>query len=100
MLLYWIWFAQLKGIPVWLKAVLLQHFHDPEEIYFSKAEAFSGIEGFQNAYLQALQDKNLEEAEVILGKCRRKGIQILTFSDRVQLLSPAARVRESGWLLR
>ena len=33
MLIYWIWFAQLSGITLTQKLALMQHFHDPEEIY-------------------------------------------------------------------
>jgi len=35
MLLHWIWFAHRPGINDRMKAVLLQHFQDPEDIYFA-----------------------------------------------------------------
>ena len=40
MLLYWIWFAELPDMPLWQKHILLQYFHDPEELYPTRLAAF------------------------------------------------------------
>ncbi len=81
MLLYWIWFAQRKGVPPAVKRELLQHFHDPEEIYYAGEAAFASLEDWTAACTRALQEKDLTEAEAIASACHRKGIEILTFSD-------------------
>ncbi len=81
MLLYWIWFAELTGLPLWVKTVLLRHFHDPEEIYFCSHKDLAGIEGITEEHIEALRQRELESAEKIIAQCRRKGISILTVSD-------------------
>lgn len=81
MLLYWIWFAQLKGIPLWLKLVLLQHFSDPEEIFFAREDAFSQVEELHKEHLEALKERSVEEARKILEQCERKGIRVITLAD-------------------
>lgn len=81
MLLYWIWFAQLAGVPEWIKLALLDAFRDPEEIYYSKPETLCRVEGIEPEHLQALEDKDLRPAEEILKKCNSKGIKILTWDD-------------------
>ena len=81
MLIYWIWLAELKGLSCSQKKMLLQHFHDPEEIYHSSLDAFTQVEGVTKDMLQALEDKSLAQAEKILTDCAAKDIQILTLSD-------------------
>jgi hypothetical protein len=41
MLLHWIWYAHRPGVNDWMKKTLLQHFLDPEEIFFADPQAFS-----------------------------------------------------------
>ena len=82
MLLYWIWFAQLNKISVLLKQALLRHFQDPEEIYHSTAAGLAAVAGMTEAAMQALEDKDLSQAQLILDECGQKGIGILTLRDR------------------
>lgn len=82
MLLYWIWFAQLNKISALLKQALLRHFHDPEEIYHSDENRLSAVEGMTQSTIQALEDKDLAPAQMILEECQQKGIGILTLQDR------------------
>ena len=77
MLIYWVWFAQLKGISTAQKLTLLQHFHDPEEIYHIQGS----IPGIPEDVMEALEDKDLGEAKSILVDCARKGIGVLTLRD-------------------
>lgn len=81
MLIYWIWFAQLKKLSKSQKQWLLEYFRDPEEIYHSEAKCYAGVEGMTQEILQALEQKNLDEARKILTQCEEKGIGILTFLD-------------------
>lgn len=81
MLIHWIWLAHRPGVSDRMKAILLEHFSDPEDIYFSEGSAFRGISGLTDHALEGLKDKNLTQAEEILDACDRKGLQILTFSD-------------------
>ena len=77
MLIYWVWFALLEGITAAQKLALLQHFHDPEEIYHLQGN----IPGVSEAVLEALEDKSLAQARGVLAECAQKGISILTLRD-------------------
>ena len=56
---YWIWFAQLKGLSLWQKQQLLEAFHDPEELYHADAHRLRDL---PREVLSALEDKDLQEA--------------------------------------
>lgn len=82
MLLYWIWFAQISKVSAHVKQVLLQHFRDPEDIYYADEPAFSQISGLTEDGIAALMEKDLTQARKILESCEEKGIQVLTYADR------------------
>ena len=81
MMVHWIWFATRPSINERVKVHLLQQFGDPEAVYFAADSVYDGIDGLSLDGKTALQDKNLREAEEILQKCQRDGIQILTYQD-------------------
>lgn len=81
MLIHWIWLATRHGVSDRQKMELLRHFQDPESIYFAPADDYELISELSSEGLSALQDKNLQGAEVILEDCHRYGLQILTFQD-------------------
>ena len=81
MLIHWIWLAHRPGVSDRMKSGLLEHFSDPEDIYYAEESAFRGISGLTDNALEGLKDKNLTQAEEILAACDRKGLRILTFSD-------------------
>ena len=81
MLLHWIWFSTRSNLSDRVKANILQHFADAEDVYYAEPEAFSVIEGLSSEAVQSLQDKNLTQAEQILAQCNRKDIRILTYRD-------------------
>ncbi len=82
MLIYWIWFAELKGLSCSQKQILLRYFRDPEEIYHSQREAFAQVEDVTDQMLQALEERSLGQAEKILMDCAAKGIAVLTLQDQ------------------
>ena len=81
MLLHWIWLAHRPGVSDRMKVRLLQHFRDPEDIYFADGESYCHIEGMTAEADQSLQDKDLSFAESVLEACRREGLHLLTFQD-------------------
>ena len=81
MLIYWVWYAGLNGISLAQKLALLQHFRDPEELFHTRVEGLRRIPGITEAALEALENKNLSEAEAILKCCAEKGIGILPLGD-------------------
>ena len=81
MLVHWIWLAHRSGITDREKTILLQHFSDPEDIFFADSGAFDHIEGLSPEARTGLQDKNLKPSEEILRKCDEEKIHLLTFRD-------------------
>ena len=81
MLVHWIWYAHRPGLTDRMKVRLLEHFSDPEDVFFADGNAFDHIEGITEEAKESLADKNLTEAEEILGKCRRDNLHLLTYRD-------------------
>lgn len=83
MLLYWLWLASRPEVGDGLKAALLRHFGDPEDLFFASKEeiAESEIQGLNEQNLAALCDRDLSGAEKILSDCSRLGISVLPFGD-------------------
>lgn len=79
MLVHWIWLAHKSGVSDRMKAILLEHFSDPEDIYY--ADSYVGIEALTDAAVEALMDKSLDAAQDILRRCDRKNLRILTYRD-------------------
>ena len=80
MLVHWIWLATRPKLSDREKAQLLEHFQDPEDVYFADPGVLeqSGIEGEK---LEALTDLDLSQAERILRQCADKQIHLLTLHD-------------------
>ena len=81
MLVHWIWFAHRPGLTDRMKLRLLQHFQDPEEIYFADSGLFDHVEGLTPEAKESLKDKILAEAEETLEICQREKIHLLTYRD-------------------
>lgn len=81
MLLHWIWLAHRPGVSDRIKVRLLQHFRDPEDIYFADGESYRHVEGITAEAVEGLKDKNLSAAEAALEACRREGLHLLTIQD-------------------
>lgn len=81
MLVHWIWLAHRPGLSDREKGLLLQHFRDPEEIYYADSGAFDHIPGLRSEAKEALQDRDLRAAERILERCDRERIHLLTIQD-------------------
>lgn len=81
MLVHWIWLAHRPGVSDRMKAELLRHFSDPEDIYFADGEALSHIDGLTKENLESLQDKDLSPAEKILSDVMKYKLHILTYRD-------------------
>ena len=77
MLVHWIWFAHRPGLNDRDKMALLQHFRDPEDIYFADDGAFDAI-GLSEDAKTALREKNLTSGEEILEACDREKLHILS----------------------
>ena len=81
MLVHWIWFAHRPGLSDRAKAQLMQHFSDPEDIFYADSDAFSRFDFLTEEGREALKDKDLSSAGQILETCDREKIHILTYRD-------------------
>ena len=81
MLIHWIWLATRKGLSDRVRKDLLEHFRDPEDMYFAAEDAFDHLEDLSREIRDALADKDLSEARQILDQCARGDIHILTYRD-------------------
>lgn len=81
MLLHWIWYAQLDGLSQRQKIALLSHFHSPEDIFYAHKADLELLEGVDASVLEALENKNLEEARSIIRSCEQGRIGVLTYRD-------------------
>ena len=80
MLIHWIWLAHRPGFSPRVRVELLEHFRDPETIYFADEKALEQL-GLRAEAIAALLDKNLDSSEKILEQCRKKRLNILTIQD-------------------
>ncbi|MBE6910720.1 MAG: DNA-protecting protein DprA [Ruminococcaceae bacterium] len=78
---YWLWLSECKGLPTGMKLRLLQHFGDPENIWYAERDDLLLAEGMTPKLADALSDKSTAEADRILGECERLGVRILTMQD-------------------
>ena len=81
MLVHWIWLAHRPGISDRMKAELLRHFSDPEDIYFADEDAFAHIDGLTAENVRSLRDKDLASSEKILADVMQYKLHILTYRD-------------------
>lgn len=80
MLIHWIWYAQLKGISLLKKQEILEHFHDPEEVYCAEEAALLAA-GLTREQARAMDEKDLSEAKQITARCNSRGIGVMTQED-------------------
>ncbi len=81
MLIHWIWLATRPELSDREKRTLLEHFGDPEDIFYTDREGFHDLEGLSKGQLDALLDKDLHKAGAILRTCSDMGIRICTYHD-------------------
>ena len=84
MLLYWLWLAQKTEVNNGIKKTLLEHFGEPEDLFYAQKQDFLELEiqGLKENALDALCDKDLSQAEEVLAKCAKLGLKVLPMGDR------------------
>ena len=80
-LTYWLWLTTRRGFQPEHAFRLLEHFGTPEGAYFADPGEYELLEGLPVKARASLLDKNLDEAEQILGECDRLGLRVLTVQD-------------------
>jgi len=78
---FWLWLSTLPHVSNQMKLALLQHFQEPENIYYGEKDEYFLVEGMTRQTVNALEDKSLQPADRILGDCDRLGLRIITIRD-------------------
>ena len=76
-----LWLAGRPGVGAVAAAALLDAFGTPEAVYAADRAALISACPLRKAQVDALCDKNLDEAERIVETCAKKDIRILTIAD-------------------
>ena len=78
---YWVWLSECRGLTNRSRALLLDHFGSPEDVYYADEAEYALVEGLSKKQLELLADKSTDGADKILGDCQRLGLRILTMQD-------------------
>ena len=78
---YWLWLANLPKLNNQMKLALLEHFGEPDKIYYGEKEEYFLVPGMNRTAAETLENKDLEPADRILGDCDRLGLRIITMRD-------------------
>lgn len=78
---YWLWLTGRAGVSALRATQLLEHFGDPERIFFADPGEYALLADIPSGMRRSLEDKSLCEAEEILEQCDRLGISLLTMQD-------------------
>lgn len=78
---HWLWLANLRGLSLPLKLGLLEHFGDPEAVYYGQREEYLLAPGMSELAADALENKDTSGADRILADCERLGLQLLSLLD-------------------
>lgn len=79
--IHWIWLHHRPKVTDRMKAELLEHFPDAEDVYFAQKTDYAKLETLTPEAMASLQDKKLDEAQKILETCENKGLKILTIGE-------------------
>ena len=76
-----IWLSTKPAVSARTAASLIAHFGDPAHIYAAGSEEFLACSFLRKEQIDALCDKNTDEAEEILRRCARERISVITPED-------------------
>ena len=79
-LTYWLWLTTRRGMDPISALRVLDHCVTPERAYYADREEYELLP-IRPSLRRALEDKELDTAQRILGECQRLGIRILTLQD-------------------
>lgn len=66
---YWVWLNECRGLTNRSRALLLDHFGSPEDVYYADEAEYALVEGLSKKQLELLADKSTDGADKILGDC-------------------------------
>lgn len=78
---YWLWLTTRKGLQGRAALRVLEWFGTPEQAFFADPSEYDRVPGLTVSERSALTNRDLTEANAILGDCERLGIRIMTYQD-------------------
>ena len=78
---YWVWLSALNGLGSRAAHAVVEYFGSPMEAYFAPYDSYRELPDVTERDAELLGDKDLSEAERILGECEEKNIRIMTAAD-------------------
>lgn len=78
---YWVWLASHSELRPGEKTAVLRAFGDPETAFFAPKGAFSRVEGLRDVAAEALEKRDLREANRILGACEEQNLHVICLQD-------------------
>ena len=78
---YWVWLSALRGLSSRAACAVIDAFGGPMEAYFAPFDSYAALPDVTEKDASLLRQKDLSEAERILGECEEKNIRILTIRD-------------------
>ena len=64
---YWLWLTNLEGLTIQQRLSLLDHFGQPDKVYFGDSGEYALVEGMTRQAMTALENKSLEQVDQICG---------------------------------
>ena len=78
---YWIWLASQTKLRPGEKTAVLNAYGDPEAAFFAPKGDFLRLEGLRQSAAEALEERDLREANRILGACDEQKIRVVSLQD-------------------
>ena len=78
---YWIWFSSRRGLSVKTRAAALERFGGAKELYLASELELKRIPGIREDEVQALLERDGEDAGRIFRRCEELGVSIITRQD-------------------
>lgn len=78
---YAVWLAERPGLPPEQKIQLLEHFGSAEAVWKGTEQDYMSIPGLKKNCREALLQKGLEHAYIILRDCAKQDIRVLSIED-------------------
>ena len=78
---YWIWLSSQTALRPTEKAAVLKAYGDPETAFFAPKGDLARVEGLRESAAEALEARDLADANRILGACDAQNIRVISLQD-------------------
>ena len=102
---YWIWLSSQTALRPTEKAAVVKAYGDPEAAFFAPKGDLARVEGLRESAAEALEARDLADANRILGACDAQNIRVISLQDTLyprrlkQIYAPPPVIYVKGRLL-